>query len=149
MDKIVKWAVDNYGCTVESFFEIKQETGTDFYYSINTVILHIKNGYDISIVGYSGTDHDDLFAISSLNTQSASVNSYNERASQSEIEDIFKKTANYSVIDPISNMLKYEKEINRVLNEQYEILRNVRPMIPVDILEIEAAESVVQSGFRP
>ena len=147
MDKIVQWAVDNYGCSVDSFYEVTEDAETGLCHSTNTVILHLKNGYDMSIIGYVGTDHDDQFAMSIFDAKSISIEKHGEKISQNELQDMLTEVAHNAPVDPIAKLLNFEREKNKVLKEQYEILTNIRPMVPANVLELKAAETVVGRDY--
>lgn len=147
LDRIVHWAIENYKCEVESFFEVKEEPGTQLFFSTNTIILHLKNGYDMSIIGYVGTEYDDKFAISIIDARDIFISSHDEQSSQDEIKNSIAAASNYEPIDPLGRLLKVENEIRDTLEKQYEILKEIRPMVPADILELKAAESVVGKDY--
>lgn len=147
LDRIVEWAMENYQCEVDSFFQVKQEERTGLCYSINTVIIHLRNGYDMSIVGCVGTDYDDKFAVSVLDTQKIKIQKHGERISQKELQQTLENASNNAPINPLANLLKMEKRKNAVLKEQYDILSAVRPMVSAEALELQAAESVVGKDY--
>jgi hypothetical protein len=147
LDKIVHWAMENYGCEVDSFFDIKEDEVTNLFYSTNTIILHLKNGYDMSIIGYVGTDHDDKFAISIFDANNISIAKHGDRISQDELQSALQEASANSPIDPLTKLLSDEKKKNAVLKEQYEILSAIRPMIPASALELKAAEYVVGRDY--
>jgi hypothetical protein len=147
LDKIVQWAVENYGCTVDSYFEVQEDKETHLFYSTNTIILHLKNGYDMSVIGYSGTDHDDQFAMSIFDARNIAISQHSDRASQSDIQNMLSETSSQEAIDPLKKLLEFEKNKNDVLRKQYEILTAIRPMIPAEVLELKAAESVVGRDY--
>ena len=74
LDRIVQWAVNKYECTAQTFFDINDDPETGLKYATNTVILHLKNGYDMSIVGYTGTEHDNQFSISVFDSNNLQIN---------------------------------------------------------------------------
>ena len=143
MDKIVQWAASKYNCTVDSFYEIKEDPTTHLFYSVNTVILHLANGYDMSIVGYVGTDHDDKFSISLFDALNISIAQHGEKMSQDELQQILAKASERETIDPLVKLCELEKKKNEILQQCYDILVNTRPMVPSHALELKAAESVV------
>jgi hypothetical protein len=147
LDKIVQWAVENYGCTVDSYFEVQEDKETHLFYSTNTIILHLKNGYDMSVIGYVGTDHDDQFAMSILNANNIDMAQHSDRVSQNDIQEMLADTSAQAAIDPLKKLLEFEKNKNDVLRKQYEILSTIRPMVPVKALELKAAESVVGKDY--
>ena len=147
LDRIVLWAVENYKCEVESFFEVKEEPGTQLFFSTNTIILHLRNGYDMSIIGYVGTEYDDKFAISISDARDIFISKHNEQSSQDEIKDSIAAASNYEPIDPLARLLKVEYEIRDTLEQQYEILKEIRPMVPADVLSLKVAESVVGKDY--
>lgn len=143
LDKIVMWAKDSYKCEVESFFDIQEDKETGLFFSINTIIAHLKNGYDMSIVGYVGTEYDDKFALSVLDTQKITIQRHGEHISQKEIQDVLDDASKNDPINPMGTLLDIEKKKNDILKKQYEILADIRPMIPKNALKLKAAESVV------
>jgi hypothetical protein len=147
LDKIVNWAIENYNCEVDSFYEIKKDEKTNLFFSVNTVILHLKNGYDMSIIGHTGTDYDDKFAISVLDAQKITMETHNERVSQNDVQKAMEEASKNATINPLARLIKIEKNKNDVLKEQYDILASIRPMISEEILKIRAAESVVGQDY--
>lgn len=147
LDKIVRWAVENYNCKADSFFAIEEDKETGLFYSVNTVILHLKNGYDMSIVGNVGTDRDDKFAISIFNANDITISKHGERINQDDIQNALSDASDNDPIDPLSKLLEMEKKKNAVLIEQYDILSAIRPMIKADVLQLKAAESVVGKDY--
>ncbi|MBQ8624999.1 MAG: hypothetical protein IJ419_02370 [Agathobacter sp.] len=147
LDKIVGWAEDNYRCGVSSFYEVMTDEETKLYYSINTIILHLKNGYDMSIIGYVGTDRDDKFAISVFNAHDISLGVHSDRATSKEVQSTVTATTGEAPVNPLVRLVRYEEKRNQILKQQYDILNDIRPMIPADILNIKAAESVVGKDY--
>lgn len=147
LDRIVKWAIENYRCTADSFFAVTEDQETGLFFSVNTIILHLRNGYDMSIVGHVGTDRDDQFAISILNANDISIQKHGERINQGDVESALSEASNSDPIDPLSKLLAMEKKKNAVLMEQYQILTGIRPMIPAHVLDLKAAESVVGQDY--
>lgn len=147
LDKVVQWATQKHDCKVESFYDINDDPETGLKYATNTVILHLKNGYDMSIIGYTGTEHDNQFSISVFDANSSQINFSTENCS---MEDLRRKLNEVNALDkiaPVSRMIKIEEARNVVLREQYEILKNIRPMVPAEYLELEAAESIVGHDY--
>lgn len=147
LDKIVHWAIENYNCTVDSFFDIKKTEETGLYYSVNTIILHLKNGYDMSIIGTVGTDRDDQFAISILNANDLTMTKHGERLAQQDIKSSLTEASKEDPVDPLTKLLSFEKKKNETLRKQFEILKDTRPMIPADVLSLKAAETVVGRDY--
>jgi hypothetical protein len=147
LDRIVQWAVANYKCEVDSFFEIKEDESTRLFYSINTLILHLRNGYDMSIIGYVGTDHDDRFAISIFDANKIVLSKHGDRVSQNELKAALTEASDNAPVDPLTKLLQMEKKKNAILKEQHAILSDIRPMIAADVLELKAAESVVGKDY--
>ena len=147
LDKIVNWAVETYKCEVDSYFDIQKDENTNLYFSVNTIILHLKNGYDMSIIGHVGTDHDDKFAIAILNANEVSLEKHGSRVDQKDVDVALATASGYDPIDPITQLLTVEKKRNEILKEQYQILSEIRPMIPQSVLDIKAAESVVGADY--
>ena len=147
LDKIINWAIENYNCTVDSFFEVRNDEETKLFFSVNTIILHLKNGYDMSIIGHVGTDHDDKFAISIFNANDIGLDSHAERIEQKDIQSNLTQATQKDPVDPLTRLLKIERAKNEVLKKQYDILVNIRPMINSDVLKITAAESVVGHDY--
>ena len=147
LDKIVGWAEDNYRCGVSSFYEVMTDEETKLYYSINTIILHLKNGYDMSIIGYVGTDRDDKFAISVFNAHDISLGVHSDRATSKEVQSTVTAATGEAPVNPLVRLVRYEEKRNQILKQQYDILNDIRPMIPADILNIKAAESVVGKDY--
>jgi len=147
LDRIVNWAVENYGCEVDSFYDVSKDERTQLFYSTNTIILHLKNGYDMSIIGYVGTDHDDKFAISIFDAHDIAIERHGERINQNEIKNAMTEAAAKDPVDPLTKLLSMERKKSEILKQQYEILSNIRPMIPAEALEIQAAESVVGKDY--
>ena len=147
LDKIVGWAEDNYRCGVSSFYEVMTDEDTKLYYSINTIILHLKNGYDMSIIGYVGTDRDDKFAISVFNAHDISLGIHSDRATAKEVQSTVTTATGETPVNPLVRLVRYEEKRNEILKQQYDILNDIRPMIPADILNIKAAESVVGKDY--
>lgn len=147
LDKIVGWAEDNYRCGVSSFYEVMTDEDTKLYYSINTIILHLKNGYDMSIIGYVGTDRDDKFAISVFNAHDISLGIHSDRATAKEVQSTVTTATGEAPVNPLVRLVRYEEKRNEILKQQYDILNDIRPMIPADILNITAAESVVGKDY--
>lgn len=147
LDKIVGWAEDNYRCGVSSFYEVMTDEDTKLYYSINTIILHLKNGYDMSIIGYVGTDRDDKFAISVFNAHDISLGIHSDRATAKEVQSTVTTATGEAPVNPLVRLVRYEEKRNEILKQQYDILNDIRPMIPADILNITAAELVVGKDY--
>jgi hypothetical protein len=147
LDNIAHWAVENYQCEVDSFFQISEDKITKLCFSTNTIILHMNNGYDISIIGYVGTDHDDKFAVSMFDANTTSIESHDEKASQADIQNLIDSTSKNTSVNPIVKMLSVEKHRNDILRQQYEALCLIRPMVPANVLSIKAAESVVGQDY--
>lgn len=147
LDKIVQWAMQKYDCKQESFYDINDDPETGLKYATNTVILHLKNGYDLSIIGYTGTEHDNQFSISVFDANSSQINFSAEKCSMEDLRRKLNEVSSMDKIAPISRMIKIEEGKNVVLREQYEILKNIRPMVPAEYLELEAAESVVGRDY--
>ena len=87
------------------------------------------------------------FAISILNAHDISIKKHGERINRGDIESALSEASDNDPIDPLSKLLAMEKKKNAVLVEQYEILSAIRPMIPADVLELQAAESVVGQNY--
>ena len=147
LDRIIDWAVKQYNCHVDSFFQIKEDPETGLFYSVNTVIVHLKNGYDLSIIGYVGTDYDDKFSISVLDANQIAIKKHGEQLSSDDIKKAFTDTADSDAVAPLIDLLGIEKHKNQILRKQYEILTNTRPMIPANVLALKAAESVVGQDY--
>lgn len=147
LDKIVQWAMQKYNCTQEAFYDINDDPDTGLKYATNTVILHLPNGYDMSIIGYTGTEHDSQFSISLFNSNDSQINFSAEKCSMEDLRRKLTEASGMDAISPITRMIKIEEAKNGVLREQYEILKNVRPMIPAEYLEMESAESVVGHDY--
>lgn len=147
LDKIVTWAVENYECEVDSFFHVQEDPATKLLYSTNTIIIHLNNGYDMSIVGYVGTEADDKFAISIFDAQNISLEGHSERISENEIQSALSDASKKEAINPLTKLLSEEKKKNEVLKQQYDILFEIRPMIPAETLALQAAESVVGADY--
>ena len=147
LDRIVQWAVENYKCDVDSFYDIKEDQNTKLFYSINTIILHLRNGYDMSIIGYAGTEYDDKFAISVLDAHNISITQHAERIDQNKIKNTLTEASDKENIDPLTKLLRLEKNKNEVLRQQYDILMEIRPMVSADVLSLKAAESVVGENY--
>lgn len=147
LDKIVDWAIKNYNCEVDTFFDVKKDETTQLYYSTNTIILHLQNGYDMSIIGSVGTEHDDNFAISVFDASNLSLSSHNEKMTQDELKAALTNASKKSIVDPLTKLLKMEKKKNSILKKQYEILANIRPMISADLLNLKAASSIVSNDY--
>ena len=147
LDKIVQWAMQKYKCKFESFYDINDDPETGLKYATNTVILHLKNGYDMSIIGYTGTEHDNQFSVSVFDANSSSINFSAEKCSMEELRRKLNEVNSMDKIAPISRMIKVEEAKNIILREQYEILKGIRPMVPAEYLELEAAESVVGRDY--
>lgn len=147
LDRIVQWAQQKYGCKHEAFYDINDDPETGLKYATNTVILHLKNGYDMSIIGYTGTEHDNQFSISVFDANSSQINFSAEKCSMEDLRRKLNEVNSMDKIAPISRMIQIEEAKNIVLREQYEILKNVRPMVPAEYLELEAAESIVGRDY--
>ena len=147
LDKIVQWAVQKYDCKQEAFYDINDDPETGLKYATNTVILHLKNGYDLSIIGYTGTEHDNQFSISVFDANSSQINFSAEKCSMEDLRRKLNEVSSMDKIAPISRMIKIEEAKNVILREQYEILKNIRPMVPAEYLELEAAESIVGRDY--
>lgn len=147
LDRIVQWATQKYNCKHEAFYDINDDPETGLKYATNTVILHLKNGYDMSIIGYTGTEHDNQFSISVFDANSSQINFSAEKCSMEDLRRKLNEVNSLDKIAPISRMIKVEEAKNVVLREQYEILKNIRPMVPAEYLEIEAAESIVGRDY--
>ena len=147
LDRIVNWAIENYECKADSFFEVQEDQNTNLLYSKNTIILHLKNGYDMSIVGYVGTEHDDLFALSVLDANKIELKEHDERVSQQNLQDVLTNTAENDPVNPLIKLLEAEKKKNSILKQQYDILVDTRPMIPADVLRLVVAEDVVGRDY--
>jgi hypothetical protein len=126
---------------------VKEDPETNLFFSTNTIILHLRNGYDMSIIGYVGTDHDDRFAISIFDAHNISIMQHGERITQSEIQKALSNASVNDPVDPLTKLLSLERKKNAVLKQQYNILVDIRPMIPEKVLEIKAAESVVWQDY--
>ena len=147
LNKIIQWAVDNYKCTVDSYFDVKVDEDTKLYYSLNTVILHLKNGYDMSIVGFVGTDHDDKFAISVFNTNDANMEKHDDKLGRNDIQGVLDEIADLEAVNPMHKILKVEQKRKEELNAQLEYLRTIRPMIKSELLALPVAEKVVGRDY--
>lgn len=147
LDRIVQWAMQKYECKHEAFYDINDDPETGLKYATNTVILHLKNGYDMSIIGYTGTEHDNQFSISVFDANSSQINFSAEKCSMEDLRRKLNEVNSLDKIAPISRMIKVEEAKNVVLREQYEILKNIRPMVPAEYLELEAAESIVGRDY--
>ena len=147
LDKIVHWAIENYKCSVDSFFDIKKNDDTGLFYSVNTIILHLKNGYDMSIIGTVGTDRDDQFAMSILNANDLTMKKHDERIGQDDVKSSVLEAVMEDPVDPLTKLLTYEKKKNELLKQQFSILKDTRPMIPSEALALKAAESVVGRDY--
>ena len=147
LDKIVQWAMQKYKCKFESFYDINDDPETGLKYATNTVILHLKNGYDMSIIGYTGTEHDNQFSISVFDANSSEINFSSEKCSMEELRRKLNEVNSLDKIAPVSRMIQIEEAKNVVLREQYEILKTIRPMVPAEYLELEAAESIVGRDY--
>lgn len=147
LNKIIQWAIDNYKCTVDSYFDVKVDDDTMLYYSLNTVILHLKNGYDMSIVGFVGTDHDDKFAISIFNTNTANMESFDDKLERGDIQSTLDKVSEMENVSPMHRILKIERKRKEELNAQLEYLRTIHPMIKKELLDLSVAERVVGSDY--
>lgn len=147
LDKIVQWAVENYHCKVDSFFSIQEDPSSKLLFSTNTIIIHLNNGYDMSIIGYVGTDADDKFAISIFDANSISLDKHGEHMSEDEIQKAMAEASQKAAVNPLTHLLTEEKKKNEILKKQYDILFEIRPMIPAAALELQAAESVVGQDY--
>lgn len=147
LDKIIQWCMQKYDCKVEPFFDISDDPETGLKYATNTVILHLKNGYDISIIGYTGTEHDNQFSVSMFDSNSLKINFSAEKCSPEELRKKIVEATNMESTEHITKLIRIEEEKNKVLQEQYDILKDIRPMIPAELLEIEVAESVVGHDY--
>lgn len=147
LDKIVQWAMQKYDCKQEAFYDINDDPETGLKYATNTVILHLKNGYDLSIIGYTGTEHDNQFSISVFDANSSQINFSAEKCSMEDLRRKLNEVSSMDKIAPISRMIKIEEAKNVILREQYDILKNIRPMVPAEYLELEAAESIVGRDY--
>ena len=147
LNRIIQWAIDNYKCTVDSYFDVKVEDETQLYYSLNTVILHLKNGYDMSIVGFVGTDHDDKFAISIFNTNTANMESFDDKLERGDIQSTLDKVSEMENVSPMHKILKIERKRKEELNAQLDYLRTIHPMIKKELLDLPVAEKVVGSDY--
>ncbi len=147
LDKIVQWAIENYHCEVDSFFNVQEDPTSKLFFSTNTIIIHLNNGYDMSIIGYVGTDADDKFAISIFDANSISLDKHGERMSENEIQKAMAEASQKDAVNPLTKLLTEEKKKNEILKQQYDILFEIRPMIPASALELQAAESVVGQDY--
>lgn len=147
LDRIVMWAVENYQCEVDSFYETKEDQNSGLFYAQNTIILHLNNGYDMSIIGYVGTEHDDKFAISILDAHNIAMTHHAERIDQRKLKNTLSEASNRDNVDPLTKLLKLEKKKNAILKQQHDILTEIRPMISADVLSLKAAESVVGADY--
>ena len=147
LNKIIQWAIDNYKCTVDSYFDVKVDPDTQLYYSLNTVILHLKNGYDMSIVGFVGTDHDDKFAISVFNTNDANMEKHDDKLGKGDVQGVLDEIAELEAVSPMHKILQVEKKRKEELNAQLEYLRTIRPMVKAELLALPVAEKVVGTDY--
>ena len=147
LDRIVDWAVKQYNCHVDSFFQIKEDQDSGLFYSVNTVVVHLKNGYDLSIIGYVGTDHDDKFSISVLDANKIAIKKHGEEMTQDDIQKTLTETYQSESVPPLVELLKIEKTKNDILRQQYDILVNTRPMVSAKALNLKVAESVVGRDY--
>lgn len=147
LDKIVKWAIEQYGCKTEAYYTVKQDKETGLFYCINTVIMHLKNGYDLSVVGYVGTEHDDKFELSVIDTETVQMQEHSEKADNEDAEAFIKDAAKKEKIHPLTKLLLAENKKTQVLKNQYDILFEIRPMVSAEILELQAAKDVVGENY--
>lgn len=147
MDVLINWAIQNYNCKVDAFFDVKENKETSMFYSINTVILHLPNGYDISLVGYVGTDRDDKFAVSIINARNSEISESDSRVNKNDVKSIMANASQKDPLEPLSKLIKIENAKKKVLQESYEILKETRPMVKEEVLKIKAASSVVGNDY--
>lgn len=147
LDKIIVWAQEKYGCTVQPYYDINEDPNTGLKYATNTVILHLKNGYDMSIVGYTGTDHDNQFSVSIFDSNDLKINFSTDKCSPEELRKKLVEASGMDAVAPITKMIKVEEARNKILMEQYSILKEIKPMIPESILKLPVAESIVGQEY--
>lgn len=147
LNRIIQWAIDNYKCTVDSYFDIKVDPDTSLYYALNTVILHLKNGYDMSIVGFVGTDHDDRFAISAFNTNDANMERFDDKLETGDVQSNINQIVELEKVSPMHRILKVEQKRKEELNAQLEYLRSIRPMVDKELLDLQVAVDVVGEDY--
>ena len=147
LNKIVKWAIDNYKCTVDSYYDVKMDKGSGLYYSLNTIVLHMKNGYDMSIVGFVGTDHDDKFAISTFNTNNAVIKDCEDKQDRDAVQSALDKVSELDAVNPVNKILNVERRRRDELKAQLNYLQSIRPMVKKDLLDLKVARDVVGDDY--
>lgn len=147
LNKIVNWAVNEYQCTVDSFYSIGEDPETQLKYSTNTIILHLKNGYDLSIIGTVGTERDNKFSVAIFDANDISITRSGDKYTNDQLVQLLMDAARKDPVSPLTKLYDIEADKNKILNSQLEMLRDIRPMIKSEFLDLPVAESVVGADY--
>lgn len=147
LNKIVNWAVNEYQCTVDSFYSINEDPETQLKYSTNTIILHLKNGYDLSIIGTVGTERDNKFSVAIFDANDISITRSGDKYTNEQLVQLLMDAARKDPVSPLTKLYDIEAEKNEILNSQLDMLREIRPMVKSEFLDLPAAESVVGNDY--
>ena len=142
------WAQNTLGCKADLKSEILQDEETQIYYKKNSLLLYLKNGYMLSIVGYVGTTNDARFEAASFNPNNADKNLLQTaEGEQMDIKNFVDTSAKKENIPVIAYLLERQERDNRYLLQNVEYLQQIKPMIEADVLKMPAASSVVDSAY--
>ena len=147
LDRIAQWAVKKYDCKADSFYELNEDADTGLMYATNAIILHLKNGYDVSILGYIGTEHDNQFCVSLFNGGTMDISDAKQNISQEDVKKQLLSAVSKDPVEPLTKLINREVRREEVLKQQLEILKEIHPMIKSDILKLRSAESIVGKDY--
>lgn len=147
LDRLAQWTVAKYNCKAESFYEINEDADTGLMYATNVVILHMRNGYDVSLLGYVGTEHDNEFCFGLFNACDSTLTLSRQNIQQDDVKKLLVEAANKNPVNPITRAIRQEAAKESVIKKQIEILSEIRPMIKEDILKLRSAEEIVGKDY--